>query len=171
MNEILETVQPKYIDSNPVNGDVLATFLECCVQTLNTRDNQFDLSLSTNYDNIVQYAAKKAATESFDWYSSIMAAELNESVLPVPWNVFDNIHTESLQNAENCFNNSLVGNGIHLLKAYQEFRKNVDPLLTRLRGQNSELLYSCNRDTACLLWEQLITSHLTADNLFSVSLS
>ncbi|CAG8503693.1 4871_t:CDS:2 [Paraglomus occultum] len=166
VNEILNTVQPKYIDSNPVNGDVLATFLECCVQTLNAGDNQFDLSLSTNYDSIVQFAARRAATEALDWYRSMMVAELNESVLPVPWTVFNNVHEESLHNAENCFNNSLVGNGIHLLKAYQEFRRDVDTFLTKLRGQNSELLYSCNRETAVLLWDQLVTSHLTADDLF-----
>jgi len=170
VNKILNTVQPKYIDSNPVNGEVLATFLECCVQTLNARDNQFDLSLSNNYDSIVQYAAKKAATEAFDWYRSMMVAELNENVLPVPWIVFNNIQEESLQNAENCFNNSLVGNGTHLLKAYQEFRRNVDTFSTKIRGQNSESLYSCNRDTAGLLWDQLVTSQLTADNLFIVSL-
>jgi hypothetical protein len=171
VNGILAAVQPKSINSNTVDGNALATFLEGCIQTLNSHDSQLGVNLSVNYNVIIQYAAEKVANESFEWYRSMMVATFDEGVLPVTWNTFEEKHEEALNTAETYFNDNLLGNGTHLLKAYQQFRRNVERFLTQIREKNSESLYSCNRITASSFWQESIVSQLTPDNLFSVSFS
>ncbi|CAG8801154.1 32479_t:CDS:2, partial [Racocetra persica] len=168
VTNIFEDLPPKYLDASAMTGVAFAEFLERCVAQINDPENTM-LSIPSAYEATIDYAAQKAYEACIKRYNDKMNQMMNQIYIdgsPIPWEEFENTHSDAFESAHNDFIKQILGSADQI----QSFRKTFCDKITVLKDKyykdNSAALIRYHKEWAHKLWEEHVAPGLEITNLF-----
>ncbi|CAG8589756.1 13616_t:CDS:2, partial [Racocetra persica] len=169
VTNIFEDLSPKYLDASAMTGVAFAEFLERCVTQINNPENTM-LSIPSAYKATIDYAAQKAheiCIERYNEKMNQMMNQLNIDGSPIPWEKFENTHSDAFESAHNDFIKQILGSADQIQSFREKFCDKITALKDKFYKENSAALIKYHEEWAHQLWEEHDTDEFEeAINLF-----
>src|SRR5581483_7656271 len=92
VNAIYSDLPLKYIGSSTMKGIAFVKFLENIIERMNSSETSTFLSITIEYDSVIQFVEKKAIKEAMGRYNEKMKVFMSD--LPILWDKFEEMHDE-----------------------------------------------------------------------------
>ncbi|PKC01539.1 hypothetical protein RhiirA5_426542 [Rhizophagus irregularis] len=122
VEEVVNTVKSiysqlplKYIDSSTMQGISFVKFLENIVECMNSSETSTLLSITSEYESIIQFVTQEAIKESINRYEKSMSTLRNEKEkLQMHWKEFDKMHLKYKSEINKLFFEKIIGSPAQL---------------------------------------------------------
>ncbi|CAG8583528.1 8584_t:CDS:2 [Funneliformis mosseae] len=163
VKSILSTSTPKYIGSSLMTGLSFTKFLQECVEKLNdTSNSNFQLSIPSEYDSVIEYVARQSIKHCTQMYVTSMNSKLQQPyddgrkqrLKVLNWEDFNEIHVEIYNQVEKEFFKRVIGSGSQIKKYANKLIESINEKFEEFHKSNSYALYEQNMSLIKKLWDR-----------------
>ncbi|PKY13071.1 GBP-domain-containing protein [Rhizophagus irregularis] len=157
----------KYIGSSTMQGISFVKFLENVVERMNSSETLTLLSITSEYESIIQFVAQEAIKESIDRYEKSMSTLRNEEEkLQMHWKEFDKMHLKYKSEINKLFFEKIIGSPAQLSNFVKQLNGEISKSEKRFIEENSKELTTFNKKIAKKSWARHIKIKLDKNDLF-----
>ncbi|CAG8503673.1 uncharacterized protein OCT59_019048 [Rhizophagus irregularis] len=157
----------KYIGSSTMQGISFVKFLENVIERMNSSETLTLLSITSEYESIIQFVAQEAIKESIDRYEKSMSTLRNEEEkLQMHWKEFDKMHLKYKSEINKLFFEKIIGSPAQLSNFVKQLNGEISKSEKRFIEENSKELTTFNKKIAKKSWARHIKIKLDKNDLF-----
>ncbi|RIA94415.1 guanylate-binding protein [Glomus cerebriforme] len=159
----------KYIGSSTMKGTAFVKFLQDVVERMNKSETSSLLSIPSEYDSVIQFVAQEATKEATVIYKEKMDLLVNEEELPMLWEELEEIHNESISEANKLFYERIIGSPTQMESYIEQLNEKISIIKKEFTIRNSEELMTYNENIAKNSWARYVKIGLTQETLFETT--